>query len=408
MRYVFRLPDVGEGTTEAEIVKWHVAPGTVVREDDPLVDLATDKAVVEIPSPASGTVVSLGAAPGDSLPVGAELAVIESGVAADAPAGSRDASAPSDVASVSSTQVVQTVPPVVAVPASATEPARRAGLVFASPSVRRHARELGIDIGTLAGSGPGGRVVHADLTMPGKAIAAPAADTGEIETVRILGVRRKIAQHLQESARRIPHFSYVEEIDMTELESLRRHLNERHPDRPRLTLLPFLIRAMTRALRAHPDLNARFDDEAGTLARYRAVHVGIATQTPNGLMVPVLRDAGQLDLWACAAGIASLAAAAREGRATRDMLSGSTITVTSLGALGGIATTPLINHPETAIIGVNRLEPRPVVREGAIVVRTMMNLSSSFDHRIVDGWHAAEFIGAIRSQLEHPATLYID
>ncbi len=408
MRHVFRLPDVGEGTTEAEIVKWHVAPGTVVREDDPLVDVATDKAVVEIPSPVSGTVVTLGAAPGDSLPVGAELAVIESGVAADAPAGSSDSAALFDVAQPASTQALQSVPPVVAVPVAATEPAHGAGRVFASPSVRRHARELGIDIGTIAGSGPGGRIVHADLTTPGKAIAAPAADTGEIETVRILGVRRKIAQHLEESARRIPHFAYVEEIDMTELESLRRHLNERHPDRPRLTLLPFLIRAMTRALVSHRDLNARFDDEAGTLVRYRAVHVGIATQTPNGLMVPVLRDAGQLDLWACAAGIASLAAAAREGRATRDMLSGSTITVTSLGALGGIATTPLINHPETAIIGVNRLEPRPVVRDGAIVVRTMMNLSSSFDHRIVDGWHAAEFIGAIRSQLEHPATLYID
>ncbi|HRO61149.1 MAG TPA: dihydrolipoamide acetyltransferase family protein, partial [Burkholderiaceae bacterium] len=302
--------------------------------------------------------------------------------------------------------------------------------------LQRRARELGIVLAEVPPSGPGGRVVHADLDAfvdRNKTAAVAAAESTEAtrlspvtrpddaagdpryrprddeEQVPIVGLRRRIAQKMQEAKRRIPHFSYVEEVDVTELEALRAQLNDRWADsRGKLTLLPLLIRALVLALRDYPQMNARFDDEAGIVTRYGAAHVGIATQTGMGLMVPVLRHAEALDPWGCAAGIARLAEAARSGRATREELGGSTITVTSLGALGGIASTPVINHPEVAIVGVNRIVERPVIRDGAVVARRMMNLSSSFDHRVVDGMHAAEFVQAIRASLECPAMLFVE
>jgi 2-oxoisovalerate dehydrogenase E2 component (dihydrolipoyl transacylase) len=306
----------------------------------------------------------------------------------------------------------------------------RAEKPVASPAVRRRARELGIRLQYVSGSGPSGRIGHADLdaylastvppferasSSPAQLRGAFAATAGAevqpdaIDEQQVVGVRRKIAEHLQQAKRRIPHFSYVEEVDMSALEHLRAHLNEKYAvKRPRLTLLPFIVKALARALPSHPQINARYDDENGVVRRYRALHVGIATQTPNGLLVPVLRDAGARDLWDCAAGIARLAARAREGKAARDELAGSTITVTSLGALGGVAFTPIINYPEVAIVGVNRLIERPVIRDGKITARTMMNLSSSFDHRVVDGWDAAQFVQELKQLLEQPATLFID
>jgi 2-oxoisovalerate dehydrogenase E2 component (dihydrolipoyl transacylase) len=287
----------------------------------------------------------------------------------------------------------------------------------ASPSVRRRASELDLDLHALSGSGPSGRIVHADLEAALVTKRAPVASrqsatpapADEIQAIPVIGMRRKIAQKMQESKRRIPHFSYVEEIDVTELEDLRARLNAQWSgQRPKLTLLPFLLRALVRGVRAFPQVNARFDDDAGIVHRHRAVHVGIATQTDVGLMVPVLRHAEALDLWASAGEVARIAEAARGGKMTRDELTGSTITITSLGALGGIATTPVINHPEVAIVGVNRIVERPMFRSGAVVPRLLMNLSSSFDHRIVDGIDAARFIQALRGYLEAPATLFID
>jgi 2-oxoisovalerate dehydrogenase E2 component (dihydrolipoyl transacylase) len=391
-RYVFKLPDVGEGMAEAEISQWHVAAGEHIREDQPLVDVTTDKAVVEIPSPASGTVVSIHGAVGDKVPVGSELVVIET----EAETHSEPSPAPARA----------TVAP------AAAEAAKPPGHALASPAVRQRARELGVELPLVRGSGPAGRVTHADLDafLTRGARKAPKADpkAEPIEEHRVVGIRRKIAERVQEAKRRIPHFSYIEEVDVTALEELRMHLNETHAGkRPKLTPLPFLMRALALALPAHPEINARFDDDKGVVHRHAAVHIGIATQTPNGLLVPVVRHAQTRDLWDCAAEAARLAAAAREGRATREELSGSTITITSLGVLGGVASTPVINYPEVAIVGANRITERPVVRAGQVVARKMMNLSSSFDHRVVDGWNAAEFIQKVKAFLEQPATLFM-
>jgi 2-oxoisovalerate dehydrogenase E2 component (dihydrolipoyl transacylase) len=287
---------------------------------------------------------------------------------------------------------------------------------LASPAVRRRAEELGIQLQFVPGSGPAGRIEHGDLdnyiASGGK--AALTRDGGcakrqGVEEIKVIGLRRKIAEKMQEAKRRIPHFAYVEEIDMTELEDLRAHLNAtRKPDQPKLTLLPFLMRGLAILLPVYPQINARFDDDAGVVHRYAAVHIGIATQTPNGLIVPVVRHAEARDVWQAAAEVSRIAQLTREGKASREDLSGSTITITSLGALGGIVTTPVINHPEVAIIGPNAIVQRPVVRGGQIVVRKMMNLSSSFDHRVVDGYDAAEFIQKLKALLEHPATLFMD
>jgi len=444
--HTVRMPDIGEGIAEVEVVEWRVKPGDVVAEDQTLCDVMTDKAAVEIPSPVAGRVLELGGEVGRMLAVGSVLIRIEvAGDAAAAPppaAGAKPgtqpateraappapparATAPAAGAAIAaaSRSAAATAPsaaeaakpaPAAAVPSSAPAPAHPAR-TLAAPAVRLRARALGIDLAEVSGSGPDGRVLHADLdalmragTGAPRARAAEAtAPTDATHEVRVIGLRRRIAQKMQESKRRIPHFTYVEEVDVTEMVALRDELNREHgAARGELSPLAFVVRAVVRAVAAHPQVNARFDDEAGVLTVHDAVHLGVATQTDGGLMVPVLRQAQTLDLWAMSAAIARLAATARAGKATREELTGSTITVTSLGKLGGIVSTPVINHPEVAIVGVNRIVARPVVREGAVQVRQMMNLSSSFDHRVVDGALAAAYIQQVRRMLEHPALLF--
>jgi 2-oxoisovalerate dehydrogenase E2 component (dihydrolipoyl transacylase) len=402
-RYVFKLPDVGEGIAEAEVVAWHVAVGDQVAEDQPLADVMTDKATVELTSPVAGRVIERNGAEGDLLAIGSDLVVLETEAgAAAAPPAPKAEPKPAQPEAV-----------VKAAPEPPPRPAT-SGHALAAPAVRERARALGLDLAGIAGTGPEGRVTHADLDAAltgGRILAAPSAGLAPregVDEVKVIGLRRRIAEKMQEAKRRIPHFTYVEEVDVTELEELRAHLNRAHAEaRAKLSLLPFLMRALVQALPAWPQINATFDDEAGVVHRHRPVHIGIATQTRDGLIVPVVRHAETLDLWSAAAEVARLAAAAREGKAAREDLSGSTITITSLGALGGVATTPVINHPEVAILGPNRIVERPVVRAGQVVVRKMMNLSASFDHRVVDGYDAAEFIQAVKAMLEHPATLFV-
>ena len=433
--YVIRVPDIGEGIAEVELVSWHVQPGDSIVEDQHLADVMTDKATVEVPSPMHGKVLSLGGAVGQVMAVGAELVRLE--VEGEGNLKANAAPAPASQAQAATVSVATAAPVVAAAPAAPTvapktapAPVRSSAAAphapaalrkegerpLASPAVRRRALDMGIDLRRVHGSGPAGRIEHHDLD-------AFAAGGGQVqgvggsqyverhgeEQIPVIGLRRKIAQKMQEAKRRIPHFSYVEEVDVTELEALRQQLNRLHgTTRGKLTLLPFLARAMVLALRDFPQINARFDDEAGVVTRYAAVHLGLATQTDGGLMVPVLRHAEALDLWACAAGIARVAEGARSGKAPREELSGSTITLTSLGALGGIASTPVINHPEVAIVGVNRMVERPMFRNGQVVARQLMNLSSSFDHRVVDGMDAAQFIQAMRALLETPALLFVE
>ncbi len=401
--HVIKVPDLGEGIAEVELVAWHVKLGDIVAEDQALADVMTDKATVEIPSPLAGPVLALGGEVGQMLAVGAELVRI--GVAGTGEAATSEAPAAQRVAA----------PPTAAPRSAATTLPSRP---IASPALRARAWELGIDLADVAASGTAGRIMQADLDAylargPARAIPPPstpvAAPPDATHEVRIVGLRRKIAQKMQEAKRRIPHFTYVEEVDVGELEALRARLNATWGgERAHLTLLPFLIRAIVLALRGCPQVNARFDDEAGVLTRYDAVHVGIATQTDAGLMVPVLRDARSRDLWSSAAEVARLADGARSGKLVRDELTGSTITMTSLGRLGGIASTPIINHPEVAIVGVNRIVVRPAIRDGAVVARPLMNLSSSFDHRVVDGALAAAFVQGLRDMLEHPALLFVE
>ena len=424
-RYVFKVPDVGEGTTEATIAQWRVAVGDRIEEDQPLVDLETDKAIVEIPTPASGTVVAIHGMPGEKVAVGSELAVIETDSQPEAASAAQVATA-SPRASYAEAAIeieAESEPKAERGRKAETErkgenePKVSSAAALASPAVRQRARQLGIELHTVQGSGAGGRVIHADLDNLLQAARRDVLQMTQhagprkqevIEEHRVLGIRRRIAERMQEAKRRIPHFSYVEEVDVTALEELRLHLNDKHAGaRPKLTPLAFVMRALVRALAGYPEINARFDDEKGIVHRHAAVHIGIATQTPNGLMVPVVTNAQARDLWDCAAEVNRLAAVAREGRATRGELSGSTITVTSLGALGGIASTPIINHPEVAIVGLNKIAERPVVRNTGFVVRKMMNLSSSFDHRVVDGWNAASFIQDVKRLLEEPATLFL-
>jgi len=417
--HVIKMPDIGEGIAEVELVAWHVKPGDDVAEDQVLADVMTDKANVEIPSPVVGKVLALGGEVGQTLAVGSELIRIEvagEGRAAPAPAAARDETPRAAPAAPDPAPAAPRTP----APA-APSPAPAGDRPIASPSVRRRAWELNVDLAEVRGTGLGGRIMHGDLDAhanragarpvrsPPPPVAREQAPRDDEQRVPVIGVRRKIAQKMQESKRRIPHFTYVEEIDVTELESLRGQLNAKWGSaRPRLTLLPFLARAMVLAVRDFPQINARFDDEAGVVTRHGAVHIGVATQTDAGLMVPVLRHAEALDLWAASTEITRLAEASRAGRVTRDELTGSTITITSLGAIGGIVSTPVINHPEVAIVGVNRIVERPMMRRGAVVPRQMMNLSSSFDHRVVDGVPAAEFVQAIRGLLENPATLFVE
>jgi len=427
-QYFFKLPDVGEGTAEAEIAAWHVKVGDTVKEDQHLVDIMTDKAVVEIPSPVSGRITALNGEAGEMRPVGSVLIEIEVEGAGNAkPGTAKPAPAPEPVAAKAPAPEPEPEPkPAAAAPTpvarEAAKPAfatRAAGdKPLASPAVRKRAWDLGIDLQFVPGTGPAGRIGHDDLDgfiasggSTAKAGTAPFRDVKRegVEAVKVIGLRRKIAEKMQEAKRRIPHFSYIEEVDVTALEELRLHLNAtKKADRPKLTILPFLIKAMTKALPEFPQINARYDDDAGVVHRHAGVQMGIATQTPTGLVVPVIAHAEALDLWGAAGEIARLAAAARDGKATRDELAGSTITITSLGAMGGLASTPVINRPEVAIVGVNKMIERPVVRDGQIVIRKIMNLSASFDHRVVDGWDAAAFIQRIRGLLEQPATLFMD
>jgi len=432
--HIIKMPDIGEGIAEVELVAWHVQVGDMVKEDQTLADVMTDKATVEIPSSVSGKVLALGGAVGQVMAVGSEVIRIEvegAGNLKDADAEQKVPPAPVKTAQVATEKIATAAPAAPATPARAAAPApnraapaaapnqRTAGdKPLASPAVRRRAWDLGVDLQYVPGSGPAGRISHQDLdafvARGARGAAAVGADLryqerSDEEAVPVIGLRRKIAHKMQEAKRRIPHFTYVEEVDMTELEALRQRLNALHGKaRGKLTVIPFLARAMVLALRDFPHLNARYDDEADVLTKYGAVHLGIAAQTDGGLMVPVLRHAETKDLWTCAAEVARLAEAARTGKAARDELTGSTITITSLGALGGIVSTPVINRPEVAIVGVNRMVERPMVRGGAVVLRQMMNLSSSFDHRVVDGMHAAEFIQKVRGYLECPATLFVE
>jgi len=425
-RYVFKLPDVGEGTAEAEIVAWHVKVGDDVHEDQNMVDVMTDKATVEMTSPVTGKIVALHGEPGQMAPVGSPLVELEVEGAGNTKGNGHATAEPKKAEVVKAVQK--------SAPKPEKEPARPAPLVqeaarptfvaraegekpLASPAVRQRALDRGVDLRLVPGTGPGGRITHEDLdnyiasggrTAGGSGGRSYAMREG-VDEVKVIGLRRRIAESMQNSKRRIPHFAYVEEIDMTELEDLRAHLNKtKRADQPKLNVLPFLMRALVKVLPSYPQINARFDDEAGVVHRHAAVHIGIATQTANGLIVPVVRHAEARDVWDSALEVARVSTAARENKASKDELTGSTITITSLGALGGVATTPVINYPEVGIIGPNAIIERPVVRGGQIVVRKMMNLSSSFDHRVVDGFDAAEFIQKIKALLEHPATLFMD
>jgi len=435
-RLEFKLPDVGEGIAEAEIVAWHVQVGDTIEEDAALADVMTDKATVEISSPVAGRVIEIAGAVGDQIAIGSTLVVFEvddegradtahfipdTQAAPVPPAPAEEQHTPlalevdawhssvrreeeGGTGSASSPVNPGTELPL---PSASAQGAH----VTASPTVRQRAKELGIDLRQIAPGAPG-RIRHQDLDSyllyhAGSGYR-PASATRPDEQVKVIGLRRRIAENMAASKRHIPHFSYVEEIDVTKLEALRADLNDTRGDKSKLTVLPLLITAICRALPDYPMINARYDDEAGIVTRSGAVHLGIATQTPAGLMVPVIRNAESRNVWQLAREINRLAEAARSGKATSEELSGSTLTVTSLGTLGGIATTPVINRPEVAIIGPNRIVERPIVSDGAITIAKLMNLSMSCDHRVVDGWDAASFVQRLKSLLETPALLFVD
>jgi 2-oxoisovalerate dehydrogenase E2 component (dihydrolipoyl transacylase) len=408
--YIFKLPDLGEGTVESEIAEWFIAVGDQVSEEDVVGTMMTDKAAVELSSPVSGKVVKLAGEPGDIVAVGAPLVVFET----DAEAVTETAAAEPAPEAAEEPQPEPEPAPAAPELQSATLDRKR---VMTSPAIRRRAKDMGVDLGLVPGSGPGGRITRTDfdqylkrhaaagIPAAAPAAAAPAAKTTE---VKVIGLRRIIAERLSEAKREIPHFAYVEEIDITELEALRRHLNSKKDDpAQRLTLLPFLGLALIRALRDFPQCNTTYDKARNVLLRHGAVNLGIATQTPDGLKVPVVHNAHGLPIDVLAAEIRRVSQAAKDNSAKKEELSGSTITITSLGKLGGIVSTPVINQPEVAIIGVNRAVERPVVVNGQVAIRLMMNLSSSFDHRFVDGYDAAAMIQSIKEMLEHPATIFL-
>jgi len=429
--YAIRMPDIGEGIAEAEIAEWLVKPGDVLREDDPMVAVMTDKATVEIPSPVTGTVIWQAGQPGDVIAVGAELVRLEvdgpGNVAEEAEtpptsAGTKSATpekpaaapvpepepAPRQEAAAEVQKAPASAAPAPAAPAAPLRPEGEKPI--ASPAVRARAREAGVDLRLVRGTGPGGRISHDDLDafIASGGVPAPSGprpDTS-VEEIRVIGLRRKIAERM-EAANSIPQITIVEEVDATALEDLRGRMNAQGKG-TRLTMLPFIARAMVRALREQPLLNVHYDAGAGVIRRFGGIHIGIAAQTPTGLMVPVLRHAEALDLRSTAAEIARLATAAKEGTARRDELTGSTITITSLGPLGAIASTPILNVPEVAIVGVNRLAVRPFWNGTAFEPRKMMNLSCSFDHRVIDGWDAAVFVARLKELLETPALIFVE
>lgn len=438
--HIIKMPDIGEGIAEVELVGWHIKIGDTVAEDQPLADVMTDKATVEIPSPVVGKVISLGGNVGDTLAVGSELIRLEvqgAGNVKDDGTPAPGSEPKSATQTVTQTQANTAAPlgnvamaptPSDAPLTSSVTTSRRSAAArhavsasplgerpLASPAVRKRAWDIGIELRYVRGSGEAGVILHEDIdayVQTGQGAATSSSGYRERldeEQIPVVGLRRKIAQKMQESKRRIPHFSYVEEIDVTEIEDLRVQLNRKYGGtRGKLTLLPLLARAMVLALHDFPQINARYDDEAGVVTRYGAVHLGVATQTESGLIVPVVRHAETMDIWAISGEIAHLASAVRSGKAEREVLSGSTITLSSLGALGGIVSTPVINYPEVGIVGVNRIVERPAFRHGVVVARKLMNLSSSFDHRVVDGMDAAKFIQAVRVLLEQPALLFVE
>jgi 2-oxoisovalerate dehydrogenase E2 component (dihydrolipoyl transacylase) len=411
--HVIKMPDVGEGVAEVELVEWKVKVGDLVREDDILGAVMTDKATVEIPSPVHGEVLWLGAEIGETVAVGSPLIRLR----ADSGEAPERAARPAPPAH----KPVDDRKPPAPIPAAATLPARTFAAQrpegekpLASPAVRLRAREAGIDLRQVSGSGPAGRISHQDLEafLARGAEIAPATGlrpNDSVKDVKLVGLRRKIAERMALANSHIPHITYIEEVDVTALEELRAALNkQKKPAQPKLTLLPFLMRAMVKAIADQPHLNALFDDEAGIVHQHGGVHIGIAAQTPAGLVVPVVRHVEARDLWDCGAELIRLAEAARTGTATREELSGSTITTTSLGAMGGVATTPIINYPEVAIVGVNKIMMRPVWDGTGFIPRRVMNLSSSFDHRVVDGWDAAVFVQRIKALLETPAMIFVE
>jgi 2-oxoisovalerate dehydrogenase E2 component (dihydrolipoyl transacylase) len=388
MEHIVRMPDVGEGLAEAELVEWNVKIGDSVREDMMVAAVMTDKATVEIPSPVSGTVTWLGGDVGEKIAINAPLIKIETGANQQMEAPEPASAAPEATKSQ-------------AAPAS-SQPAD--AMPLASPAVRQRAKEAGVDLRDVPATGPGGRITNEDFErflQQGEGTAASGKE--EITQIKITGLRRRIAERMSLAASRIPHITYVEEVDMTALEELRARLNEEGGGK--LTILPFLMKAMAQAVKDHPAVNALFDDEKGVVFQHKSIHIGIATQTPSGLMVPVVRHVETLALRDCAAEMARVTEAARDGSATREELSGSTITISSLGALGGLVSTPIINHPEVAIVGVNKLTTKPVWNGSEFMPRQCMNLSSSFDHRVIDGWDAATFIQRVKALLEEPDSL---
>ncbi|GKX33700.1 MAG: lipoamide acyltransferase component of branched-chain alpha-keto acid dehydrogenase complex [Rhizobiaceae bacterium MnEN-MB40S] len=433
-----KMPDVGEGITEVEIVEWSVEVGDAVREDDILASVMTDKATVEIPTPVDGRIVSLNGEVGQMTPVGTVIAVIETeDVSGDQATGEDEEEKSQEGVQVSvgkeeaqkpvrSAETKEIKSEQASVPRSKlrheSDPALAQGRLprpegekpVASPSVRKRAMDAGIRLAYVRGSGPAGRILHEDLDafIAGEGTVATRTGAKPDTSVRehaIVGLRRRIAERMQDAVRRIPHITYVDEVDMTELESLRHHMNERRrEDKPRLTVLPFLMIAIVHALKAYPKFSAHFEDEAGIVHEFGAAHIGMATQTDSGLMVPVVRHAEASDIWSIASEISRLSSAARDGSIKRDELTGSTITISSLGQIGGVVSTPVINSPEVAVVGVNKIFQRPVYVDGVLVPRKIMNLSSSFDHRIIDGWDAAQFIQHIKQSLEHPASLFME
>lgn len=440
--HIIKLPDVGEGVAEAELVEWHVKVGDIVREDTVLAAVMTDKATVEIPSPVDGEILWLGAEIGDTVAIGSpivRLKVAGEGNVTPKGGAKAEAAVAEPPVKLPTPKLESAEPDAKTKPKESDPEAKPAPAIsksigqtsisgaprpegekpLASPAVRLRAKEAGIDLRQVAGSGPAGRIGHEDIEAflargPQVAKASGLARNDTVEDIKVVGLRRKIAEKMTLSKSRIPHITYVEEIDVTALEELRAALNKEKRvarggvERPKLTLLPFLMRAMVKAIADQPQLNSLFDDEAGIIHQHGGIHIGIAAQTPSGLVVPVVKHAEARDIWDCGAEVVRLAEAAKSGTATREELTGSTITITSLGAMGGVATTPVINHPEVAIIGVNKMMVRPVWDGTRFIPRKMMNLSSSFDHRVIDGWNAAVFIQRIKALLETPALIFVD
>jgi len=413
--HVFKLPDIGEGVVEGEVVQWHVSVGDAVKEDDPIVDVMTDKASVTIPSPVNGVVSSLSGGVGDMIAVGSTLVEFDSD---DTPPAAEPVAATEPEVEAASEPEPEPEPEPASEPdpEPAPAPAAPSGRALASPALRRRAREAGIDIAQISGSGPSGRIRNADLdafiaadgSVTGTEPTAQSAERTDVTEVKVVGLRRKIAEQMTTSKTRIAHFSYFEEADVTELETLRRTLNaSRDVTQPKLTYLPFIMLALSKIMPDHPECNAIYDDQAGVVMRHGAVHIGIATQTERGLYVPVVKHVEAMDAWQAAEEMQRVAGAARDGTASLDDLTGSTFTITSLGRDGGLGATPIINHPEVAILGVHKAREMPVVRDGQIVVRRIMNLSSSFDHRVVDGADGAALIQHLKRMLENPALIFM-